>query len=109
MPQTNDRRRVLCALVIIAVFMMNLSTVNATSKEDAHAVGIAIETYLDHPSDDGFAHQGDVEKCPLLKHLTLQFDGMEILLSYNKERIPVPVTKTILGHSSLPLFRPPIS
>jgi len=89
--------------------MFNLGTVTAASIEDADAHGISFETYLDHPSDDGSIHHGYFEKCPVMKHLTLRLDGMTILLSYNMERIAVPVTKIVVGLSSPPLFRPPIS
>jgi len=89
--------------------MLNLGTVTAASIEDADAHGISFETYLDHPSDDGSIDRGDIEKCPVMKHLTLRLDGMTILISYNLERITVPVTKIVVGLSPPPLFRPPIS
>lgn len=107
--QIKIRQRILSALVILAIFMLNLGTVTAASIEDADAHGIAFETYLDHPGDDRSIHHGHVEKCPVMKHLTLRLDGMDILLSYNMERITVPVINIVLGLSSPPLFRPPIS
>ena len=109
MPQIIIRRRILSGLVILAIFMLNLGTVTAASIEDADAHGISFETYLDHPSDDGSIDRGDIEKCPVMKHLTLRLDGMTILISYNLERITVPVTKIVVGLSPPPLFRPPIS
>ena len=107
--QIKIRQRILSTLVILAIFMLNLGTVTAASIEDADAHGIAFETYLDHPSDDGSIHPGHFDKCPLMKHLTLPLDGIAILLSYNMERIIVPDTKIVVGLSSQPLFRPPIS
>ena len=108
-PQIKIRRRVLSTLVLLAVLLMNVSTVIAAPMEDADSLGTAFEAHLGHPSDDGFSHQGHSEKCHLMKHLTLRFDGAGVLLSWNKERIADPIQEVVVGLLPPPPFRPPTS
>ncbi len=93
---------------MIAVVLVSISGLTATPTDASGIPDTKIETHLDHSSGDGFPHTGHSEKCHILKHLTLRTHN-EVIKVWQTIVQQEVTSEVIIGHQTIPLFRPPIS